>query len=197
MARVTALHPERRDRVRVELDGAPWRTLPAAAVVSARLTVGMDLDRIRARELRRRSVAPKRSAQQRGRSRAATGRGRARRRISRAAASVASRSAPRQSSRLADIGYLDDARFALAARAIARRPRLRRRRDPLRPRARGCGRPIGSTRRSRDSQRSGSARSRLADRDGATPRTARRLARARAFRRDTIEAAAAMRASSW
>src|SRR5712691_5213433 len=51
MARVTALHPARRDRVRVELDGAPWRTLPAAAVVSARLSVGVELDRPRAREL--------------------------------------------------------------------------------------------------------------------------------------------------
>ncbi len=28
MSRVTALHPERRDRVRVELDGRTWRTLP-------------------------------------------------------------------------------------------------------------------------------------------------------------------------
>ena len=37
MPTVTGLHPERRDRVRVELDGAPWRTLPAAAVVSAGL----------------------------------------------------------------------------------------------------------------------------------------------------------------
>src|SRR6266581_2948427 len=51
MARVTALQPDRRDRVRVELDGAPWRTLPAAAVVSARLMVGAELDRPKAREL--------------------------------------------------------------------------------------------------------------------------------------------------
>ncbi len=50
---VTALHPERRDRVRVDLDGEPWRTLPAAAVVSAGLRVGGPLDRERARELGR------------------------------------------------------------------------------------------------------------------------------------------------
>ena len=50
--RVTALHPERRDRVRVELDGAPWRTLPTAAVVELRLVVGTELDQPRARELR-------------------------------------------------------------------------------------------------------------------------------------------------
>ena len=53
MRTVTALHPERRDRVRVDLDGEPWRTLPAAAVVSAGLRVGAALDRERARELRR------------------------------------------------------------------------------------------------------------------------------------------------
>lgn len=50
---VTALRPERRDRVCVELDGVPWRTLPASAVVSAGLRVGGSLDRERARELRR------------------------------------------------------------------------------------------------------------------------------------------------
>jgi regulatory protein len=53
MARVTALLAERRGRVRVELDGKPWRTLPAEAVVGARLAVGVDLDRPRARTLRR------------------------------------------------------------------------------------------------------------------------------------------------
>jgi regulatory protein len=52
MPTVTGLHPERRDRVRVELDGAPWRTLPATAVVAAGLRVGGPLDRQRARELR-------------------------------------------------------------------------------------------------------------------------------------------------
>ncbi len=52
MPTVTGLHPERRDRVRVELDGAPWRTLPAAAVVAAGLRLGVSLDRERARELR-------------------------------------------------------------------------------------------------------------------------------------------------
>jgi regulatory protein len=50
---VTALHPERRDRVRVDLDGVPWRTVPAAAVVSAGLRVGVAFDRERARELGR------------------------------------------------------------------------------------------------------------------------------------------------
>jgi regulatory protein len=51
--RITALVAEPRNRVRVELDGAPWRTLPAAAVAGSRLTVGTEVDRARARALRR------------------------------------------------------------------------------------------------------------------------------------------------
>jgi SOS response regulatory protein OraA/RecX len=50
--RVTALTAVR-DRVAVELDGAPWRTLPVSAVVEVGLTVGEDLDRVRARALGR------------------------------------------------------------------------------------------------------------------------------------------------
>ncbi len=39
--------------MRVELDGEPWRTLPASAIVATRLVVGVELDRWRARELGR------------------------------------------------------------------------------------------------------------------------------------------------
>jgi SOS response regulatory protein OraA/RecX len=53
MPTVTALRGEARGRVRVELDGEPWRTLPAEAVVRAGLSVGCVLDRPRARTLRR------------------------------------------------------------------------------------------------------------------------------------------------
>ena len=53
MPTVTALRGEPRGRVRVELDGGPWRTLPAEAVVRAGLAVGCVLDRPRARTLRR------------------------------------------------------------------------------------------------------------------------------------------------
>jgi regulatory protein len=53
--RVTALVAEPRGRVRIELDGEPWRVLPAGAVVEARLAVGIELDRPRARTLRRES----------------------------------------------------------------------------------------------------------------------------------------------
>ncbi len=50
---VTALRERPRGRVAVELDGAPWRVLPADAVVRAGLAVGRPLDRELARELAR------------------------------------------------------------------------------------------------------------------------------------------------
>jgi regulatory protein len=53
--RVTALVAESRARVRIDLDGEPWRVLPAGAVAEARLAVGIELDRPRARALRRES----------------------------------------------------------------------------------------------------------------------------------------------
>jgi SOS response regulatory protein OraA/RecX len=40
-------------RAAIELDGAPWRTLPFAAVVEAGLAAGVTLDRARARTLAR------------------------------------------------------------------------------------------------------------------------------------------------
>ncbi|MDX6482198.1 MAG: regulatory protein [Gaiellaceae bacterium] len=54
---VTSLRERKRDKVEVELDGEPWRVLPATAVVRAQLRVGRPLDResarLLARELRR------------------------------------------------------------------------------------------------------------------------------------------------
>jgi SOS response regulatory protein OraA/RecX len=51
--RVTALRSERAGRVTVELDGSAWRTLPLEVVVRARLAAGAELDRDRARTVRR------------------------------------------------------------------------------------------------------------------------------------------------
>jgi SOS response regulatory protein OraA/RecX len=51
--RITALRAEPRGRVAVELDGNPWRSVPAEAVLRAGLDVGRELDRSRARVLRR------------------------------------------------------------------------------------------------------------------------------------------------
>src|SRR5205807_9029931 len=54
---VTSLRERKRGKVEVELDGEPWRVLPAAVVVRAELRVGRRLDResarLLARELRR------------------------------------------------------------------------------------------------------------------------------------------------
>ena len=53
MVTVTRLREDRRGRVAVELDGVPWRTLPAAVVVRAGLSHGRTLDRPALRLLRR------------------------------------------------------------------------------------------------------------------------------------------------
>jgi SOS response regulatory protein OraA/RecX len=50
---VTALRERPRGRVEIELDGAPWRLVPADAVVRAGLSVGRTLDRDTARTLGR------------------------------------------------------------------------------------------------------------------------------------------------
>jgi SOS response regulatory protein OraA/RecX len=50
---ITALRERPRERIEVELDGAPWRTLPTDAVVRAQLAVGLPLDRSLARTLAR------------------------------------------------------------------------------------------------------------------------------------------------
>ena len=54
MPRVTALRSEKAGRrVAVQLDDAPWRTLPLEVVMRAGLRVGEELDRLRARAVRR------------------------------------------------------------------------------------------------------------------------------------------------
>jgi len=50
---VTALRERPRDRVEVELDGVPWRLVPAEALVRSGLSVGRALDREAARTLGR------------------------------------------------------------------------------------------------------------------------------------------------
>ncbi len=53
MPAVSALRRVGRDRVAVELDGAPWRTLSLEVVLAAGLDVGVELDRPRARRVAR------------------------------------------------------------------------------------------------------------------------------------------------
>jgi SOS response regulatory protein OraA/RecX len=50
---ITALRATGRGRVVVELDGAPWRTIPLEVALRAGLGAGAELDRARARVLRR------------------------------------------------------------------------------------------------------------------------------------------------
>jgi SOS response regulatory protein OraA/RecX len=115
MRTVTALHSERRDRVRVELDGAPWRTLPAAAVVTAGLRVGIALDRERARELGR---AVRRSKALNEAGRALSRRDRS---VAGLTAQLERRGVPPEAragavETMTRLGYVDDERFA-ASRA--------------------------------------------------------------------------------
>ena len=53
MPLVTALRTSGRDRVAVELDGEPWRTIPLEAALRAGVETGAELDRPRLRLLRR------------------------------------------------------------------------------------------------------------------------------------------------
>ena len=118
---VTALRSERRDRVRVELDGEPWRTVPAAAVVAAGLRVGSALDRERARELGRAlrritaSDTAARALSRRDRSAAELTAYLERRGIDEARTHEAVEA-------MRSLGYVDDARFASSrARVMAER----------------------------------------------------------------------------
>lgn len=53
MPTVTGLREDRRGRVAIELDGAPWRVLPVDVVVRAGLVEGRSLDRAALRTVRR------------------------------------------------------------------------------------------------------------------------------------------------
>lgn len=117
---VTALR-SRAGRVAVELDGAPWRTVPPAAAAEAGLAVGLELDRGAARALGR--------ALRRHRARDTAVRALARRDHSRATLAVRlERAGVRPGDRddvlagAARAGLVDDGRFAEArARQLAER----------------------------------------------------------------------------
>jgi SOS response regulatory protein OraA/RecX len=113
---VTALRARSRGRVAVELDGAPWRTLPLEPVVRAGLEQGEPLDRPRARTL----------ARELRRARALTAAGRALRRrdlsvrgldvrLERAGVAPAGRRETLVT--LQSAGLVDDARYATARAA--------------------------------------------------------------------------------
>ncbi len=118
---VTALRERKRGRVAVELDGRPWRVLPADAVVRAGLGIGRPLDRQTARELAR-EVRRARALAQATRTLATSGRSRQEldRRLARAGHGDAAREEALAT--LDRAGLVDDARLAESrAELLARR----------------------------------------------------------------------------
>lgn len=185
---VTALRDGARGRVEVELDGEPWRALPADVVVRAELRTGKPLDRETCRrlaqELRREKALARatRALATRDRSR-----GELESRLERAGVTEAAREealAALESAGVVDDFRVADARAAELARRghgdLAIRSDLRRRRidgnavaaaiDALEPEAERARR--------------------LLELHGVSPAVLRRLA-ARGFSRDTLEDLAA------
>jgi regulatory protein len=118
---VTALRARPRGRVAVELDGTPWRTLPAEAVLASGITVGVELDRPTARRLRRelRRLEALDVALRTLKARDVSSE-RLRRRLESRSVAAADREATLAT--LARAGLVDDARYATArARALAER----------------------------------------------------------------------------
>ena len=153
-ARLTALRRVGGGRVALEVDGAPWRTVPDDVVVRARLALGLELDRPVLREIRRSSAVPRRSSELGGRWRGAT----SPRRICGHGWSEAGRAGDRRrgADAFAAPGALDDERFAAAALRRSRsgagatqrswrgsKPRELRPMSPARPSPRLLRRPSG------------------------------------------------------
>ncbi len=118
---VTALRERKRGKVEVELDGEPWRVLPATVVVRAELRVGRRLDResarLLARELRREHALARATRALAARDRS---RGELEARLDEAGVSEAARDDALSS--LESAGLLDDTRVAESrARELARR----------------------------------------------------------------------------
>jgi len=183
---VTALRGDRRGRVAVELDGQPWRVLPAEVVVRAGLAEGLTLDRPVLRRLRRelRRAEALDVAGRVLRHRDLSRRGLARR-LERAA--VAPAAVEESLAALSRAGFVDDARFARQrAEALAGRSygdaaiRYQLERDGIDPAvtAEALDRLEAEAERAR----------RLVDRRGTGPRTARYLA-GKGFGEDAIETA--------
>jgi len=121
LPRITALRGEREDRVAVELDGAAWRVLPLEVVARAALRVDAELDRARARtvrrELRRHEALAASAGALRHRDLSTE---RLEQRLERRAVPPAERA--RAVETLTRAGLLDDGRFARSrARALAAR----------------------------------------------------------------------------
>jgi SOS response regulatory protein OraA/RecX len=181
---VTGLRERRRGSVAVELDGRPWRVLPADAVVRAGLAVGRRLDRNTARELAR-EVRRARALTDAARTLAASDRSQRalEQRLARAGHPAAARGDAIAT--LGRAGLLDDVRLAESrAKVLARRgygdaairADLRKRLIP----AAAAGDAVASLEPESDRAR------RLLDGQSVTPVFLRRLA-SRGFSRDTLD----------
>lgn len=185
MPTVTALRDDRRGRVAVELDGAPWRVLPVDVVVRAGIVAGRRLDRPALRLLRREL--------RRSEALAVAGRALRRRDLSSRAladrldrAAVPPAAAKESLATLARSGFVDDARVARTrAEALAGRGygdeaiRHRLGREGLAEHAADALAGLEP-----ESERAEA----IAGRRGTGPRTARYLA-SRGFGEDAVEAA--------
>jgi SOS response regulatory protein OraA/RecX len=178
---VTALRADRRGRVAVELDGSPWRALPADVVVRAGLCEGRQLDRPALRLVRRerRRAEALQVAQ-----RALRHRDLSRRRLAeRLEQSVPPAAAAESLAVLERAGLVDDARVArVRAEALAARGYGD---EAIRHRLRAEGLPddvVGEL--EPEAARAGP----LIERRGPGPRAARYLA-SRGFGEEAVEAA--------
>jgi SOS response regulatory protein OraA/RecX len=182
---VTALRDDRRGRVAVELDGAPWRVLPADVVVRAGLVEGRALDRdalrLVGRELRRAEAL-------RVAGRALRSRDLSRRRLAeRLERTVPPHAAAESLATLERAGLVDDQRVAQArAGALADRGWGD---EAIRHRLRAEAFDEAVVREAVYAlEPEGERARRLIDRRGPGPRTARYLA-GRGFGEDAVEAA--------
>ena len=186
MPTVTALREDRRGRVSVELDGRPWRVLPVDVVVRAGVVQGRTLDRPALRLLRREL---RRAEALRASARALRSRDLSTARLQQrlAGAAVAPAAAAESLRVLTDSGIVDDARLAHSrAAALAERGygdaaiRHRLEQEALR------GDLIEEAVAGLEAEQQRATR--LIDRRGPGPRTARYLA-ARGFGDEAVEAA--------
>jgi regulatory protein len=186
--RVTALRPERRGRIAVELDGERWRTLPVEVAATVGLVVGHELDRPALRELRR---ALRRSEALASATRTLQHRDVSAQRLAQRLESAAIAPAARAEALdvLARAGLVDDARFAerradeLAERGFgdeAIRHDLEGQGVPAELREQAIAALPGESERART----------IVARRGPGPKTARYLA-AKGFGEDAVEAALA------
>ena len=171
MPRLTRIQELPRDRVALELDGHPWRVVPANAVARAGLWVGQRArPRARCGSSGGRSPRRWRSMSRDGRSPAGMQHARrSRRRLERRG--VAPQMREEALDRLEELGAVDDARFAAESRAAARGDARRRRGDPRTISRRGV-RSVVTRRDSRAADEASRAEA-IVERDGRSPRTLR------------------------